>query len=683
MLSVKLSANISSLNSKVYVDYGDGIKEEEGIVLHLTSGKLVKQVIYFPSKPTYIRFDPAEQACQFNVEQLQLNKLSSGYARKLMLKKLNAHGALLEHAKMSAQALLIPYANCFLTSKADGEESYSQWQKTYEAIAFNKQNIAEQMNTFVKRPVISVLLTTYRSDITHLRSCIDSVISQSYPHWQLCIADDGSANADIDGLLNEYAQSDSRIKVVFRKQNGHISAASNSALSLAKGEFIALLDHDDCLAEHALFFVAQSINQQTDLKLIYSDEDKIDERGERFEPHFKSDWNPDLFYSHNYITHLCVISRTIINKINGFREGVEGSQDYDLILRATALIQPNEIKHIAHILYHWRAINGSTALSANQKDYTSLAGLKSLRDYFSVEGIPVKTELHTLTNCYRTIWPIPDSQPLVSLLIPTRDGYQLLKQCITSILSKTTYANYEILILNNQTSCPQTLAYFKQLSQNRNIRVIDCDNPFNFSEINNLGVQHAKGSLIGLINNDVEVINSDWLNEMVAQASRPDIGCVGAKLFYPDDSIQHAGVVLGIGGVAGHAHKHFSAKQHGYFSRLSLVQNFSAVTAAALFVRKSVYLQVGGLEEDLRVAFNDVDFCLKVREAGYRNLWTPFAELYHHESVSRGYEDTPEKQQRFANEVQYMKEKWGDALENDPCYNPNLTLAHEDFSYKI
>ena len=681
MLSLQLESNVSFLNSKIYVDYGEGIKEEHGISLRVLSGKLIKRICYFPSKPISIRFDPAEQPCQFNVKQLRLSKLSCRYARKLMIKKLDARCQHGKHTKQLMPALLTAYNGCFLNSTKT--VSYLQWQKNHEVKLFDRDKIAEQIATLRKKPVISILLATYNSNIDYLQSCIDSVIGQSYPHWQLCIADDGSADPAVKSVLTRYAQSDDRISVVFRDENGHISAASNSALSLADGEFVALLDHDDCLAKHALFFVAKSIDEQADLKLIYSDEDKIDEQGVRFEPHFKSDWNRDLFYSHNYITHLCVISRDIVNRIGGFRIGVEGSQDYDLVLRSIAVIEPREIKHIPHVLYHWRAINGSTALSSNQKNYTSRAGLKSLKDYFSASNLPVKAELHNLSNCYRTIWPMPAPCPLVSLLIPTRDGYQLLKQCIDSIQCKTTYVNYEILILNNQSTCPQTLAFFEKLSKSENIRVINYDQPFNFSKINNFGVKHAKGSLIGLINNDIEVINSDWLDEMVRQVSRPDIGCVGAKLFYPNDSIQHAGVVLGIGGVAGHAHKHFSNHHHGYFSRLSLVQNYSAVTAAALLVRKSVYLEVGGLEEDLQVAFNDVDFCLKVRTAGYRNLWTPFANLYHHESVSRGYEDTPEKKQRFDREAAFMKNKWGKELETDPYYSPNLTLMHEDFSYKV
>jgi GT2 family glycosyltransferase len=681
MLSLQLTSNASYLNSKIYIDFGEGIQEDRGIGLTLLSGKVVKRICYFPSKPVSIRFDPAERPCQFSVDKLQLSKLSRHYARKLMIKKINARGGQGQYAKMPALELLAAYNACFLSTK--NTISYSQWQKNHEPKLFDKVDIAEQMLTLTKWPIISVLLATYHSDIGYLRSCIDSVIAQSYPHWQLCIADDGSADSAVKSVLSQYAQSDARIEVLFREQNGHISAASNSALSLARGEFIALLDHDDCLAEHALFFVAKSINEQENLKLIYSDEDKIDEQGIRFEPHFKSDWNPDLFYSHNYITHLCVISRAIVNSIGGFRIGVEGSQDYDLVLRTVAVISEQEINHIPHVLYHWRAINGSTALSSKQKSYTSEAGLKALKNYFLGRKIPVAAELQNLANCFRVIWPMPEHRPLVSLLIPTRDGYQLLKQCIDSIQSKTTYSNYEILILNNQSRCPRTLTYFEKLSKSKQIHIIDYDQPFNFSKINNLGVEHAQGSLIGLINNDIEVINPDWLDEMVRQASRPDIGCVGAKLFYPNGSIQHAGVVLGIGGVAGHAHKHFSNHHHGYFSRLSLVQNFSAVTAAALLVRKSVYLEVGGLEESLKIAFNDVDFCLKVRTSGYRNLWTPYAELYHHESVSRGYEDTPEKQQRFSSEVTFMKKKWGKELDADPYYSPNLTLLHEDLSYRV
>ena len=339
-------------------------------------------------------------------------------------------------------------------------------------------------------------------------------------------------------LLQQYSELDKRIVWQAREVNGHISAASNSALELVTGDYIALLDHDDMLAPHALLMMAEAINRSPQAELFYSDEDKIYERGQRCEPHFKPDWNRDLFYSHNYITHLAVFKTSLIHTLGGFRERVEGSQDYDLILRAIARLGNKQIIHVPHILYHWRAIQGSTALSAGEKSYTSAAGLKALADYFSGTNIPVKVSSHDLNNCYKVSWPLPEPWPLVSLIIPTRDGYQLLKQCITSITNNTSYPNYEILILNNQSQCSKTLEYFKQLTQKKMARIIDFDDEFNFSSINNLGVKHAKGSIVGLINNDIEVINAEWLEEMVRHASRPDIGCVGAKLYYPDLRIQ-------------------------------------------------------------------------------------------------------------------------------------------------
>ncbi|ELD0483389.1 glycosyltransferase family 2 protein [Escherichia coli] len=532
-------------------------------------------------------------------------------------------------------------------------------------------------------PLFSIILATYNSDINYLKACIDSIQHQTYKNWQLCIADDASVNDEVYKQLENYSEFDHRIKITKRSQNGHISHASNTALSLATGEYIALIDHDDLISPFALQIMAHEIDTNPTAQFFYSDEDKIDEHGQRFSPHFKPDWNRDLFYSHNYITHFSVIKKSLVDKIGGFRTGVEGSQDYDLFLRAISNLKDYQIKHVPLILYHWRAISGSTALSSAEKNYTSDAGLKALSDFFNFTHPEVLVSQHALNNCYRTQWPLPSLAPFVSLFIPTRDRVDLLERCVETILQKTTYSFFEIIIINNQSTCPQTLDYLKKIIQNDKVRVIDYEQPFNFSAINNFAAVHARGSVFGLINNDIEVLSSDWLEEMVRQVSRPDIGCVGAKLYYPDMRIQHAGVVLGIGGIAGHSHKYFRQHHHGYHSRLSLVQNYSAVTAAALLVRKSVFEEVGGMETELSVAFNDVDFCLKVREAGYRNLWTPFAELIHHESVSRGYEDNPEKQARFKQEVDYMVNKWGGLLTSDPCYNPNLSLTHEDFSYRI
>ncbi|HHL8379246.1 TPA: glycosyltransferase [Escherichia coli] len=496
------------------------------------------------------------------------------------------------------------------------------------------------------------------------------------------IADDKSPKEHVQRVLREYEAKDPRVKVVYRQQNGHISAASNSALQIAIGEFVALLDHDDALPEHALLFMAQTIHSQPNARILYSDEDKLNAKGERFEPHFKSDWNPDLFFSQNYVSHLGVYHHDLLKKIGGFRLGVEGSQDQDLLLRCLPHVQADQIVHIPRVLYHWRTVEGSTALASGEKSYTTDAGIKALQDYFATRQPGVKVEAGRVPNTYRVCYPIPEPAPLVSLLIPTRDRRSLTETAVRSILEKSTYTNYEILILDNGSVEAETLEFFSQIQEeDHRVKVLAYDYPFNYSAINNFGARHAKGTIIGLINNDIEVINPEWLTEMVSHSLRPEIGCVGAKLYYPNDTLQHGGVILGIGGVANHSHKHFSRTHPGYFARLVCTQNYSAVTAACLLIRKEIFDAVEGLdEENLKVAFNDVDFCLKVREAGYRNLWTPYAELYHYESISRGIEDSPEKIARFTGEVDFMKAKWGTHLEIDPFYSQNLTKTKEDFS---
>ncbi|MGD9888553.1 MAG: glycosyltransferase [Halothiobacillaceae bacterium] len=561
---------------------------------------------------------------------------------------------------------------------------YDNWLRNIEPKTIpSNLEIETIINQFNRKPVLSVVLPTYNTSENHLISCLESVLGQSYPYWQLCIADDASTNPRVSEILLDYAKSDQRIRIVLRQQNGHISQASNSALELATGEFVVLLDHDDVLAEHALFYVVKAINDHPQARIFYSDEDKIDEEGRRSNSHFKSDWNPDLFYSQNYVSHLCVYECDLINQVGGFRVGVEGSQDQDLMLRCLPHITAQQIIHIPRVLYHWRMIPGSTAMAFDEKSYTTIAGIKALKDYFE-ENFPVGVQVEEgkLPNTYRVKWPIPTPAPLVSLLIPTRDRKELIETAVRSIIDKTTYSNYEIIILDNGSVEQKTLDWFAAISQiDKRVRVIKYDHPFNYSAINNFGVKNCQGHLIGLINNDIEVISPEWLTEMVGHACRHEIGCVGAKLYYSNNTIQHGGVILGIGGVAGHSHKHYPFGSYGYFSRLFLTQNLSAVTGACLLVRREVYEMVGGLDEvNLTVAFNDVDFCLKVRQAGFRNLWTPYAELYHHESVSRGHEDTREKQIRFRNEFDFMQTKWGIALQVDPFYNPNLTKDREDFS---
>lgn len=562
------------------------------------------------------------------------------------------------------------------------DDSYQQWIRKNELLSFRE--VANNLEYFTLQPVISIVVPVYNPDKQLLIDCIESVIQQSYPNWQLCIADDKSTISDVREVLESYQAQDKRINIIFRDNNGHISAASNSALGVAEGEWTALLDHDDLLHEHALYHVVSALNETPNTELIYSDEDKLDEQDNRIDPHFKSDWNLDLLYSQNYVSHLGVYKTDILNKIGGFRLGYEGSQDYDLLLRYSREIDHANIIHVPKVLYHWRMAEGSTALASGEKSYTTHAGIKALQDHFKVVNKYVKVEQGKHANTYKVNWPYVDSnnrEPLVSLIIPTYNGYEITKQAIDSIVDKSTYTNYEILLVDNNSDDETALAYFEEINNHDKIKVLRYPHPFNYSAINNFAAKQAKGEIIGLVNNDVEVITPEWLSEMVSHAQREDIGCVGAMLYFDNDTIQHAGVIMGIGGVAGHSHKHFKRDSHGYFSRLNIVQNLSAVTAACLLVKKSVFEQVNGLnEEDLTVAFNDVDFCLKVQAAGYRNLWTPYAELYHYESISRGAEDNPEKVARFNKEVDYMKDTWATDKNTDPCYSPNLSLIREDFS---
>lgn len=567
-----------------------------------------------------------------------------------------------------------------LASGAFDRNDYAEWIRRYDTLTDEgRVQMRECINRMLKLPLISVVMPTYNPKPDWLIEAIESVRKQIYPHWELCIADDASTDQAVRPILERYAKEDPRIKVVFREQNGHISAASNSALKVVTGEWVALLDHDDLLAEQALFWVADAINSNPDVRLIYSDEDKLDEVGKRCDPYFKCDWNADLFYSHNLITHLGAYRSDLLNAIGGFRVGLEGAQDYDLALRCVEYIEPKQIHHIPRVLYHWRMHAASTAQSAGSKPYAMLAGETALNEHLQRQGANAKAKLLDF-GMYRVSYALPDTPPMVSLIIPTRNGLKLIKQCIESILKETSYPNYEILIVDNGSDDPATLQYFRELESER-VRVLRDDRPFNYSALNNAAVKVARGELIGLINNDIEVISPEWLSEMVSHALRPDVGAIGARLLYPNKTLQHGGVVLGVGGVAGHSHKHLANHQHGYFGRANLVQSFSAVTAACLVIRKTIFEEVGGLNEaDLQIAFNDIDFCLRVREAGYRNVWTPYAELYHHESATRGVEDTSEKQARFNKEVHYMKQRWGDQLLNDPAYSPNLTLDHEDFS---
>ena len=679
--------------AKIYTDLGRGYCEEDSVFIPSNRRGTIGEVVYLPNGLKHLRWSPMETAGRFSQSAIIIHKITNleSFIRRTyrvwsdMLRFRNS--SLGEKYNVGwcspIRDLTKAYAWTADLRKAKTKASivdYPEFIKRNDTLsAEDLVAIKTHIYQFALKPLLSIVMPVYNPPVDFFIAALDSVLAQLYPYWELCIADDASTDSRIAEIIKDYIDKDSRIKVVFRSKNGHICEASNSALGLATGDFIVLLDQDDLLPNHALYHVAVEINRYPDVKLIYSDEDKINELGHRVNPYFKSDWNSDLFYAQNMFSHLGVYQTELARGVGGFRLGFEGSQDYDLVLRCIKQVSIESIRHIPRVLYHWRIHSGSTALSHSNKDYASLAGWRALQEHFNESLVKVKTT--KVPGAYRIVYPLPDKLPLVSLIIPTRDQVGMLRKCIDSLQKKTTYPHFEVLVLDNQSQDPSTLAYLNSLNRDSRFKVIPYNAPFNYSAINNYAVSLARGEIIGLVNNDIEVISADWLHEMVSHALRSEVGAVGAKLLYSDNTIQHAGVILGISGLAGHSHKYYDENSCGYFHRPRLTQTLSAVTAACLLVRTELYKQVGGLDEkNLTIAFNDVDFCLKLREAGFQNIYTPYAKLYHHESISRGQENSPEKQARFLSEVAFMQKKWGEILNNDPYYNPNLTNQSDDFS---
>jgi glycosyltransferase involved in cell wall biosynthesis len=558
----------------------------------------------------------------------------------------------------------------------DAGVSYDHWLASHGQIPADQRALVNAaIEGLADPPLISVVMPVYDTPPHLLNQAIESVRRQLYPHWELCIADDASPSAQTRDIIARHAGADKRIKYVVRDRNGHISAASNSALALAKGEFVAFLDHDDELSEDALYIMAEWIRRHPETSLLYSDEDKMDAAGRRFQPHFKPDLNPDLILGQNYICHLLVIRKSLVDELGGFRSEFDGAQDWDLVLRALERISPASVQHVPHVLYHWRATRNSTAGDEAAKPYAYSAGAEAVREHLARTGRTAEVT-GAGGGHFHIRFPLPTPAPRVSIIVPTRNRADLLRRCIDSVRRLTTYPDYEILVIDNDSDDPTTLELLSALNNSGAARVLKHHGSFNFSAINNAAVAQARGEVLCLLNNDIEVISPDWLEEMVSLACRQETGAVGAMLYYPDDTIQHAGTLLGLGGVAGHLYRIANRDTLGYANRAALMQNLSAVTAACLVVRRCVYDEVEGLNErDLAVAFNDVDFCLRLVEQGYRNTWTPFAELYHHESASRGPENvSAESAARFLRETEYMKRRWGHLLEHDPAHNPNLSL---------
>lgn len=561
-------------------------------------------------------------------------------------------------------------------------DEYNVWRKRY---APKKEELEEQRNIeFEYRPKFSIIVPLYCTREKYLRELIDSILQQTYINWELCLAD-GSANkkegkqSPLKAVLEEYTQKDSRIKYRILEENKGISENTNAAIEMATGEYIVLADHDDRMSLDALFECAKVLNQEKEIDVIYSDEDKIDMQGKKyFDPHFKSDFNIDLLCSMNYICHLFVVKKELLSQTGVFQSEYDGAQDYDFILRCCE--DAKKIYHIPKILYHWRCHLDSTASNPESKMYAFEAGRKAVEEHYKRLGIPAIVEHGQFYGMYRTKYQWKE-QPLISILIPNKDHIEDLKKCMDSINEKSTYRNYEFIVIENNSVEQKTFDYYKKIENTENISILYYKGEFNYSKINNFGAKYAKGDYLLLLNNDTEIINSDCLSEMLGYCMREDVGIVGARLYYEDDTIQHAGVVLGFGGIAGHTFIGLSRFDKGYFSRIICAQNYSAVTAACLMTKKKIYEQVGGLTEEFQVAFNDIDYCMKVRRIGKLIVYNPAVELYHYESKSRGLEDTPEKVERFNSEVARFIEYWKDELEaGDPYYNPNLSLDKSDFS---
>lgn len=563
---------------------------------------------------------------------------------------------------------------------------YAAWIEQYDRLSDEDRRIFRQaIKLFSSQPLISVLLPVYNTNPVHLERAIRSVVEQLYTHWELCISDDASTDPAVREILESAAKRDSRIKVTYRDENGHIAANSNSALELATGDYVGMLDHDDELAEQALVWFASEIQKHPDAAIIYCDEDKLDGQGLRHDPLFKPDWNPALILAQNYVSHFIVYRRSVLERAGGFRVGLEGSQDHDLLLRASDSVEPSQIRHIPRILYHWRSHAGSTASESGleAKPYAWEAGARAIREHLSRCGVAAAVR-PVAGQFYQVEYPSPSPAPKVTVIIPTALRFELVQQCITGILRDTTYPNVEFIVTadssNVQTAAQKS--FIEQIGVDPRVRVlIEDGRPFNYARTNNRAAAQSDAPIICFLNDDVVAITQDWLEKLVARVLLKGVGAVGAMLYYPTETIQHAGVILGMGGIAGHPFLNLPRGTRGYYGRAMLEQDLSCVTAACMVTRREAFDGIGGFDEEFAIAFNDVDLCMRLRQRDWRIVWTPTVEMYHHESISVGKHNAPHRRALFQHEVRLMREKWGDALNFDPFFNPNLSLA--SLQYKL
>ena len=647
--------------------------------------KAVGFTITIDEKPGYVlHFKSDAKNIDINIDQ-EIKRQRRVYnidKAKRMIKAITPHNVarLCHHIRLYGFKDLKEYVYGGLYGVMDQAEIYKKWFAIHKVTQEELDN--QKKAKFDYEPKISIIVPTYNTPVKYLEEMIQSVIDQSYSNWQLCIADGSCGNAKLEKVLEEYHNKDSRIIYKLLDSNKGIAGNTNAALELADGEITGLLDHDDTLEPDALYEVVKAFQDKL-VDAVYTDEDKIlGPDWINVDPNFKPDYNIDLLRSHNYITHFFCVKTELLKEIGGFKAEYDGAQDYDVILRCTE--KARKTRHIAKILYHWRMHDNSTAANPASKAYCHEAGRKAVEDHLKRLGIPGKVELSKLFGGSRVIYETPGN-PLVSIVIPNKDHIDDLDKCVRSLFNVNTYKNIEVIIVENNSTQKETFEYYDSIQKEySDVRVLMWKSGFNYSAINNFGVKEAKGDYILLLNNDTEMIAPDSISDMLGYCMRPDVGIVGAKLLYPDGTIQHAGVIIGLGGIAGHAFIGLDANQYGYMSRAYLSSDYSAVTAACLMISKDIYNEVGGLCEEYAVAFNDVDFCMKVRSKGYLVVYDAFSQWYHYESKSRGYEDTEEKQLRFKGEIETFKSKWQKGLdEGDPFYNRNFPLNTESYTLEL
>jgi glycosyltransferase involved in cell wall biosynthesis len=678
----------AALKGRLYVDYGRGFNEPDSIALRPEPRNAI--TLALPSRIRRLRWDPDEQAGQISFSAAHFRLLHDAEEIEALVAD-EADEREITTAQSLIRRLLAPedfptsnpmaLNRIFAPRRFDRGFDYDHWRQIYTTpVAKDYARIRTMTEGMARKPTFSFVIPTYNTPPGLLRDCIDCLLSQTYPWFEICIVDDHSPDESVAEIASEYARLHSNIKFARRAVNGHISAASNDALAMARNDFIVLVDHDDLIPDYSLFVVAHYINKYPKAKIFYSDEDKIDMFGFRSEPYFKSEFNRFLMYGHNMVSHLGVYERALLNEIGGFRMGFEGSQDYDLTLRALDRCGDDAIVHIPHVLYHWRTTPGSTSISADQKSYAVSAAQAAINSHFDRANTPLRS-VAGFAPGVTAITATREYTAKVTIIIPTRDRVDLLKPCIDAI-ERAAGRFYDIVIVDNGSTDPDTIQYLAELGGGAGFSILPYPGPFNFSAINNAAAEIATGEILCFLNNDTEIVSAHWLDRARSLLAVADVGAVGARLLYEDGALQHFGIALGMADhrVAATPHAGLHASHPGYFGKARLIQEFSAVTAACLFVRKADFDRIGGYDPTLAVAYNDVDLCLRIREHKLKILCDPEIVIIHKESRTRGYDDQGERAARLDREAALMRDRWADTLDHDPYLSPNLALDRTDFA---